>query len=84
MINKKVYKDTWAMMDACNASGVIHTLSKVITPTVWDEIHNGDYKGEFNTHPLIVITVDKLMQLAGHGDKNTESYRKVLDVSLED
>lgn len=84
-MKKEEYEHVWQMMDACNASGVLHSISNRVVPYVWEEVRAGEWP-EFNTHPLLVICYDKLNQLAGiynfdakDHDKTSKSYEYVLD-----
>ncbi len=68
------------VQDACNLSGVVHSWSKVVS-ALWDHAHAGTLEhntGTVNTHPINVLFVDKLAQLAGHyipyNERYSESY----------
>lgn len=64
MIPKETYKEVWSAMDACNASGVIHSLDKWVGE-IWLEANElGKGTDYVNAHPIIVIVADKLLQLA--------------------
>lgn len=65
MIDKKIYDEVWMAMDACNSSGVIHDLSKRWVEEIWNEARElGKGTDYVNSHPIIVIVLDKLLQLA--------------------
>jgi hypothetical protein len=75
MISKETYKEVWSAMDACNSSGVIHSLDKWID-AIWAEAKElGKGTDYVNSHPIIVIVVDKLLQLAQIG-KARENKRE--------
>jgi hypothetical protein len=64
MISNKTYSDVWASMDACNSSGVIHALHRWIDE-VWEEARELKRGTDYvNSHPIVVIVADKLLQLA--------------------
>jgi len=56
---------THVAMDACNLSGLAHDFPRVMQ-AVWDDVHarNGGTR-EANTHPLTVLWVQKMAELAG-------------------
>jgi len=58
-------KDAINVQNACNSSGVIHALSELVHD-LW-EIAGKDGHGTkwVNTHPLIILFLDKLNSLAG-------------------
>jgi len=55
---------THVAMDACNLSGLAHDLPRVMQ-AVWDDV-NARHGGtrEANTHPLTVLWVQKMAELA--------------------
>ena len=64
MVSKETYKQVWASMDACNSSGVIHSLDKWVD-AIWLEARElGKGTAYVNSHPILVIVADKLLQLA--------------------
>lgn len=86
-MNKQIYKDVWDMMYVCNSSGVVHSFSNKITPYVWEEVHSGEWTKGFNEHPLVIITADKILQLAKcfvvgseDGKKISDAYSYVADI----
>jgi len=67
MIPKETYKQVWFAMDACNSSGVIHSLDKWVD-AIWLEARElGKGTAYVNSHPILVIVADKLLQLASIG-----------------
>lgn len=72
-----LYKDVWNAMDACNASGLIHSF-----PAMVDAI--GEFEGTrgdcVNNHPIVIAMADKLLQLAGTaalGDATWNAYSAI-------
>lgn len=86
MVSKETYKQVWFAMDACNSSGVIHSLDKWVDE-IWKEARElGRGTDYVNSHPIIVIVADKLRQLAElASDKPdtllSDSYQRVLERS---
>jgi hypothetical protein len=60
-------RDAYAVQDACNLSGVVHSFSQAITRV--RALLEQDGKGgtdNVNQHPVCVLWADKIGQLAGH------------------
>jgi hypothetical protein len=68
MLTQRDWQDAIQVQDACNLSGVVHSLAEVMT-RVWDDVHT-HHGGTHavNTHPLVVLYLDKLWDLAGRPD----------------
>lgn len=86
-MNTAIYKEVWDAQDACNSSGLIHFMAEKVVPAIWDEIHSKEYQGPFNEHPLLVVMVDKLTQLARVSEwdenvsiKKNRAYDKVIEI----
>lgn len=63
---RRAYEDAVAVQDACNAAGVIKTLSGHVRAVMEACRTKGDgCSGGFNHHPVIVAFVDKLAGLSG-------------------
>lgn len=74
MIKPELYKKWWDAMDACNSSGLIKSMA-VDIDEVWKEAHElGKGTDYVNSHPLMIIFADKLLQLAGISFNSTSSY----------
>jgi len=57
--------DALKVQDACNLSGVVHSLDTVVTD-LWEEANRiGQGTDWVNTHPIVKAYVDKLASLAG-------------------
>ena len=64
MLTKKDYLEGLQVQNACNLSGVVHTLSPVVSK-VWDEAHELKKGTDYvNTHPLVIVYLDKINSLA--------------------
>jgi hypothetical protein len=61
---KQAARDAIAVQNACNASGVIHSLLEAIQAI--REANPGISTREVNTHPIVVLFVSKLQSLCGH------------------
>jgi hypothetical protein len=56
---------TEAAMDACNLSGLAHDFPRIME-TVWDDVRSrGGGTDQANTHPLAVLWLVKMAELAG-------------------
>mgnify|MGYP001598560898 FL=1 len=80
MVSKETYRRWYDAMDACNSSGLIHDFPKVVDE-IWAEARELNEGTEYvNSHPLIVIFADKLLQLAKVNAGSidiTEAYHQV-------
>lgn len=78
MLPKKVWQDALAVQDACNLSGVVKDLARVVD-LLWVEARAlGLGTGFVNQHPIIVLYVDKLAALA-RCQYNTDVLSKAYD-----
>lgn len=65
MITTAQWQEALDIQNACNLSGVVHTLTERMAD-VWAEAHELGQGTEYvNRHPLVVLYLDKLTQLAG-------------------
>src|SRR5947209_15692787 len=63
---QNIYKIAVDCQDACNLSGVAHSLASEVLPQVWEEVRaNGGGTAEVNRHPAIRLILSKLADLAG-------------------
>ena len=54
-----------AAMNACNLSGLAYDFPRIME-AVWDDVHlHGGGTDQANTHPLTVLWVQKMADLAG-------------------
>ena len=62
-LTKKDYELAIVVQDACNLSGIVHSLSELL-PRIRDD---PDCTGTdfVNTHPIVVLYVNKLSSLSG-------------------
>jgi len=91
MVSNEIYKQVWFAMDACNSSGVIHSLDKWVA-AIWLEARElGKGTAYVNSHPILVIVADKLLQLARIGTPGevtrdqviSKAYAFVCDKAVE-
>ena len=60
---KKDYQRALDVQNACNASGVIHSLAEAVDK-VWEDARaNGQGTDYVNTHPIVRMYVEKLYDL---------------------
>ena len=57
--------DALAVQGACNLSGVVHSMSRAVSEL--RGIYPGQSTDFFNTHPVVLLYVDKLQSLAVGG-----------------
>jgi hypothetical protein len=63
---------TEAAMDACNLSGLAHDFPRIME-TVWDDVRaRGGGTDQANTHPLAVLWLVKMAELAGLMARDTD------------
>ena len=71
MTIKEAAKTALDVQDACNLSGVVFSFAKVMQ-VICDEAHRlgkgTDWK---NRHPIVILFLDKLADLAGCCDRGT-------------
>ena len=74
---KELAKEAYDVQDACNLSGVVHSLAKAVGE-LWAQ---PDCEGTdwVNTHPVTVLFVDKLASLAGCQDVGNDAVTKAYD-----
>jgi hypothetical protein len=65
MIDKKVWQQALDMQDACNLSGLVYALPKVMDAICEESRELGKGTAYRNTHPLMLLWIDKLCHLAG-------------------
>ena len=84
MLTKDDYQSALDSQSACNASGLIASLAK-LTPEIWDEARSKNQGTDYvNTHPIIVLYLTQLINLAGFGCMpNDTIYNKAYDFCME-
>lgn len=60
---KQAYQDIWACQDACNARALVPMLGKAFEIA----FEESDNTAARNSHPAVLVMLDKLAQLAGKG-----------------
>jgi len=79
MVPKETYKQVWFAMDACNSSGVIHSLDRWLVE-IWTEANElGKGTDYVNSHPIVIMVADKLLQLARIGTPGEVTRDEVID-----
>lgn len=65
---KRNYQDAMFVQNACNLSDIAHSLSRVLKE-VWEEADELGQGTHFvNSHPLVVLYVDKMRSLQSEAD----------------
>ena len=72
------YQEALQAQDAVNLSGVVHAFAAAVV-RIWQEA-NVLKKGTawVNSHPLVILYLDKLSDLSGHGREGT-AFSKAYD-----
>ena len=69
-------QNAMASQSACNVSGLVHSLSKLIDE-IWTEAREAGEGTEYvNTHPVVVMFTTQLAHLSGCGIVDTSAYSK--------
>ena len=84
-MSNNIYQNALDLQDASNISGVVHWLSKTALPFIWDEIRSSGNVNTYdvNTHPIMVLTADKLASLAhvqGITDASMDRYGEAMRI----
>lgn len=62
---RRHYADAIQVQNACNLSGVVHSLSRML-PDIRDEVNAaGGGTEEVNRHPIVTLFIEKLVSLNG-------------------
>ena len=73
-IRKDHAKDALLVQDACNLSGVVHALSRIVRE-VREDMPESYSTEEINRHPVVVLFAAKIADLARADAGFTEAYR---------
>jgi hypothetical protein len=68
----RVYQDAMDVQNACNLSGVVHSMGKAVTELWAEARENGEGTEYVNTHPVVIAYISKLRSLAGCTCTSTE------------
>ena len=75
-LTRKDWQFALYAQSACNASGIIHGLSDVVS-RVWDEARErGQGTDWVNHHAIVRLYVEQLIHLSGAGFGDTDSYSR--------
>ena len=77
MVTENIYKEAMLLQDACNPSGVAHTLSEVCSYLIMQEKADTDTVGR---NPAVQLIMLKLADLTGTGctcSEYMENWTKV-------
>ncbi len=78
---QELAKESLDVQNACNASGVVHAMSRMMTD-LW-EIAREKGKGTdwVNQHPIVIVYLDKLASLADCQEYNSKVFKAFDQVS---
>ena len=80
MLTQNDYQKALDALSACNSSGLMSSLSEV-RDRIWLDVRaNGGRTRDLNQHPIVVLYVCQLHQLAGLGISDTTAFCKAYDV----
>lgn len=72
------YKDAIDVQCACNLSGMVHTLDKIVT-RVWNEARAaGQGTAYVNRHPIVVLFTAHMLYLCCGDSMNDSAYYEAL------
>jgi hypothetical protein len=75
MLDKKDYQDAINVQDACNLSGVVKSLARVMDK-IWDEAREGNRGTDWvNRHPIVRLYIEQLVYLNHGGMGDSDSYQ---------
>jgi len=80
-IEKKYWQMAMDSQSACNLSGLVFALPKVMQ-AICDDVNSGTH--ERNTHPIVVLFVTQLAHLSGVAAiADSDVYNKAYDACLQ-
>ncbi|MGW8177778.1 MAG: hypothetical protein ACWGQW_03175 [bacterium] len=72
-----MYRDAMAVQDASNLSGVVHSMSRLLTVEIWPEVRaNGGGTDQVNHHPVVKMFVAQLLWLSYNQTVDTDQYHE--------
>jgi len=76
-----VYAEALRAQDACNLSGVVHSLSQHLTESIWPEVRakNGG-TDDVNSHPAVILFVNQILYLSTGQCVDIDVYKKAYDI----
>lgn len=78
-LDPRDYSDAILVQDACNLSGVVHSLSRVMTK-IWATARTANHGTEWvNNHPIAVMYASKIASLTGQCT-DTTAFEKAYDI----
>ena len=64
-LTERDYEDAMHSQSACNLSGIVHSLSRVM-PKIWIEAgEKGEGTDYVNQHPIVRLYAEQIMHLSG-------------------
>lgn len=88
MFKKEIYKEALLSQGACNASGLIHSLSKIMDDLWKEATEQGKGTDYINRHPIMRLFLEQLCFLNGGSYVESElpefsSYHKATAICKE-
>ena len=69
LISEHSYQLTEFAHSACNLSGLVHDLSRILTNEIWPEARRLGHGTDWvNQHPIVICFVNQIMYLSGADD----------------
>jgi hypothetical protein len=78
---QELAQEALSVQDACNLSGVVHAMSRVMSD-LWDHARQAGQGTDWvNRHPITQVFIDKLVQLSQYQDTSAMAlYHEVLNL----
>lgn len=69
------------VQDACNLSGVLHSLRDIVTGPIWHDMERQPARGTAfrNCHPIVLAFLDKLVSLTRCYDQDYKAGIQAMD-----
>ncbi len=83
-IDKKVWQQALDVQDACNLSGVVYGMKQMMDAVCAEAQELGQGTDYRNTHPLVMLWLDKLCHLAGIQACQGASAQERIDVAFDE
>ena len=72
LISEHSYRLAEFAQSACNLSGLVHDLSRILTEEIWPEARRLGHGTDWvNQHPIVICFVNQLIHLSGADDFST-------------
>ena len=81
---RNAYEDALLVQDAVNLSGIVMSLSRHLTESVWPEVRAaGGGTDDVNQHPVTILFVNQILFLSTGECVDTEKFSKAYEVCVQ-